>query len=205
MTRLYCESTFSLRGKTMKMRRQAQLAANLRRCIASFKIAVESSQIVFDEILNLIESEEEESDSRITHPHPQNSSTPEPYLTAEDVAALLKEKVDTIYLKVSKGMPHHKLNLGGKADVRFRYSEIVEWTKQNAVTIREQKGDLTEMIWNVPESIAYLSTLVELQPGDLIFTGTPAGVGAVVKGDRIEVHVDGVTESLNAPPLSQIW
>ncbi len=55
-----------------------------------------------------------------------------------------------------------------------------------------QTSDLSDMIWNVPESIAYLSGLVELQSGDLIYTGTPEGVGAVVSGDVIEVHVDGV-------------
>ncbi len=57
---------------------------------------------------------------------------------------------------------------------------------------RKQSGDLADMIWNVPDSIAYLSGLVELCPGDLIFTGTPDGVGAVVAGDAITVHVDGV-------------
>jgi fumarylpyruvate hydrolase len=55
-----------------------------------------------------------------------------------------------------------------------------------------QEGDLAQQIWKVPETIAYLSTLVELQPGDLIMTGTPKGVGRVVPGDRLEGHVDGV-------------
>jgi fumarylpyruvate hydrolase len=55
-----------------------------------------------------------------------------------------------------------------------------------------QTGDISDMIWNVPESIAYLSGLVELQSGDLIYTGTPEGVGAVVSGDVIELHIDGV-------------
>jgi len=55
-----------------------------------------------------------------------------------------------------------------------------------------QAGDLADLIWSVPETIAYLSTLVELKPGDLIFTGTPEGVAAVVRGDRLEGHVDGV-------------
>ncbi len=64
------------------------------------------------------------------------------------------------------------------------------WLKVNGA--EKQSGDLADMIWNVPESIAYLSGLVELAPGDLIMTGTPAGVGAVVAGDAIEVHVDGV-------------
>jgi fumarylpyruvate hydrolase len=48
------------------------------------------------------------------------------------------------------------------------------------------------MIWNIPDTIAYLSGLVELFPGDLIFTGTPEGVGAVVAGDKLEGAVDGV-------------
>jgi len=64
------------------------------------------------------------------------------------------------------------------------------WLKVNGET--KQKGDLTELIWTVPESISYLSGLVELQPGDLIYTGTPAGVGPTVKGDTLDVHVDGV-------------
>jgi fumarylpyruvate hydrolase len=57
-----------------------------------------------------------------------------------------------------------------------------------------QKGDLDQMIWKVPEMIAYLSALFTLQPGDLIFTGTPAGVGAVVSGDHLKGGVDGVGE-----------
>jgi fumarylpyruvate hydrolase len=55
-----------------------------------------------------------------------------------------------------------------------------------------QQGDLAELIWSVPETIGYLSGLFELAPGDLIFTGTPAGVAAVRRGDRLRAHVDGV-------------
>ena len=64
------------------------------------------------------------------------------------------------------------------------------WLKVNGVI--KQNGDLKEMIWNVPDSIAYLSGLVTLQPGDVIYTGTPAGVGPVQRGDKLEGHVDGV-------------
>ena len=46
-----------------------------------------------------------------------------------------------------------------------------------------QNGDLADMIWNVPETINYLSGLIELKPGDLIFTGTPEGVAAIERGD----------------------
>ena len=55
-----------------------------------------------------------------------------------------------------------------------------------------QEDDLSQQIWKVPETIAYLSTLVELQPGDLIMTGTPSGVGRVEPGDHLEGHIDGV-------------
>jgi fumarylpyruvate hydrolase len=59
---------------------------------------------------------------------------------------------------------------------------------------RRQEGDLAQLIWKVPEVIAELSTLFELAPGDLIMTGTPAGVGPVVKGDVMRGGVAGVGE-----------
>ncbi|MHB8886264.1 MAG: fumarylacetoacetate hydrolase family protein [Methylovirgula sp.] len=55
-----------------------------------------------------------------------------------------------------------------------------------------QSADLGDMIWGVPELISKLSHLVEIVPGDLIFTGTPAGVGPVVKGDKIEATIAGL-------------
>lgn len=55
-----------------------------------------------------------------------------------------------------------------------------------------QAGDLNQLIWNVPDTIAYLSTLFTLQPGDLIFSGTPAGVGPIKKGDVLEGEVAGL-------------
>ena len=55
-----------------------------------------------------------------------------------------------------------------------------------------QEGDLNQLIWNVPDTIAYLSTLFTLQPGDLIFSGTPAGVGPIKKGDVLEGEVAGL-------------
>ncbi len=57
---------------------------------------------------------------------------------------------------------------------------------------RRQTGDLSQLIWRIDETISYLSGLFELAPGDLIFTGTPAGVGAVKPGDRMHAHVEGV-------------
>jgi fumarylpyruvate hydrolase len=59
---------------------------------------------------------------------------------------------------------------------------------------RRQEGDLAQLIWKVPEVIAELSKLFTLAPGDLIMTGTPAGVGPVVRGDTMLGCVDGVGE-----------
>ena len=56
-----------------------------------------------------------------------------------------------------------------------------------------QGGDLSDMIWDVPHTLAFLSRFYELLPGDLVFTGTPRGVGAVVAGDRLDGHIDGLT------------
>jgi fumarylpyruvate hydrolase len=55
-----------------------------------------------------------------------------------------------------------------------------------------QNGDLKDMIWSVAEIIAALSTFVELAPGDLIFTGTPAGVGAIRRGQTVRAMIAGI-------------
>jgi fumarylpyruvate hydrolase len=55
-----------------------------------------------------------------------------------------------------------------------------------------QDADIAEMVWNVAEIVTELSTYFELRPGDLIFTGTPAGVGPLLRGDRIAGGVDGL-------------
>ena len=57
-----------------------------------------------------------------------------------------------------------------------------------------QDGDIAQLIWSVPEVIAELSTLFELRAGDLIDTGTPAGVGAVQRGQRVSGGIDGLGE-----------
>jgi fumarylpyruvate hydrolase len=56
----------------------------------------------------------------------------------------------------------------------------------------KQQADLGEMIWPVPNIISHLSRLWTLAPGDLVFTGTPAGVGALVPGDQVDLGCDGV-------------
>jgi fumarylpyruvate hydrolase len=59
---------------------------------------------------------------------------------------------------------------------------------------RRQSADLSEMIWNVPEILAELSSYVALAAGDIIYTGTPAGVGALVRGDRVTAGIDHIGE-----------
>ena len=78
-----------------------------------------------------------------------------------------------------------------------RVSEVGHLAK-GAITLdvngaRRQTGDLADMVWDVPHMIAFLSTYYELLPGDLIFSGTPSGVAAVVPGDRLDARIDGLT------------
>ncbi len=68
---------------------------------------------------------------------------------------------------------------------------------QGAITLAvngqpRQRGDLADLIWNVAETLAALSRAWVLAPGDLVYTGTPAGVGAVARGDLIEAAIDGL-------------
>jgi fumarylpyruvate hydrolase len=64
------------------------------------------------------------------------------------------------------------------------------WLKVNGEV--RQQSDLTQLIWNIPEIIAHLSAIFELRAGDLIMTGTPAGVAAVTPGDVMEGYCEGV-------------
>jgi fumarylpyruvate hydrolase len=64
------------------------------------------------------------------------------------------------------------------------------WLKVNGEV--RQQSDLTQLIWNIPEIIAHLSAIFELRAGDLIMTGTPAGVAAVKPGDVMEGYCEGV-------------
>jgi fumarylpyruvate hydrolase len=72
--------------------------------------------------------------------------------------------------------------------------------------VERQRGNIDQMIWDVPEIIAQLSRQVRLEAGDLIYTGTPSGVGPVMPGDVIAAHIDGLP-SLNlaiTPPVRPI-
>jgi fumarylpyruvate hydrolase len=75
------------------------------------------------------------------------------------------------------------------ADVGHRLIGAIQLSVNGAV---RQTGDLADQIWSTPEVISILSRAVELQPGDLIMTGTPAGVGAMVPGDVCVVEIEGL-------------
>jgi fumarylpyruvate hydrolase len=76
------------------------------------------------------------------------------------------------------------------------------WVDVNGA--RRQTGDLADMIWDVPHTLSFLSQYYELMPGDLVFTGTPSGVGPVVAGDRLDGGIDGLgtLAVAVAPPLA---
>mgnify|MGYP000035263532 FL=1 len=80
--------------------------------------------------------------------------------------------------------PVHPLASVGHPDKGFIRLSVNGETRQN--------GDLAEMIWTVPEVISILSHSMKLEPGDLIMTGTPAGVGALVPGDTCAVEIEGL-------------
>ena len=77
------------------------------------------------------------------------------------------------------------------SDIGHPQHGLIELSVNGAV---RQQGNLDQMIWKVPEMISYLSGLFTLEPGDLIFSGTPAGVSAVARGDKLSGRVDGVGE-----------
>jgi fumarylpyruvate hydrolase len=83
----------------------------------------------------------------------------------------------------SKIMPAAKIGHPGKGSI---------WLELNGD--RVQDSDIAALIWKIPEIIATLSTYFALAPGDLIFTGTPAGVGPVRRGDVLHGKVEGVAE-----------
>ncbi len=82
--------------------------------------------------------------------------------------------------------PIHKV-----ADIGHLDQGLIQLTRNGEV---KQRGDLADMIWSVPEVIACLSGLIEFAPGDLIMTGTPAGVGALSPGDTAVVSISGLPD-----------
>jgi fumarylpyruvate hydrolase len=110
-------------------------------------------------------------------------------LTRRDVQAAMKEQGKP--WDIAKGFDHAAplTAIAQAADIGHPERGRI-WLEVNSEP--RQQGDIADMIWSVPEVIAELSTWFELSPGDLIFTGTPAGVGPLKPGDRVRGGVDGV-------------
>ncbi len=83
------------------------------------------------------------------------------------------------------GLIHPAVDVGHLDDARISLTV-------NGVV--RQDSTTAALIWSVPEVIAYLSNFYRLQPGDLIYTGTPEGVGAVLVGDRVTVSIEGLSD-----------
>ena len=112
-------------------------------------------------------------------------------LTRRDVQTKLKEQGKP--WDVAKGFDHSApIGRIVPAAGRSHPASGRIWLEVNGQP--RQSGDLADMIWRVPEIVAELSSWFTLAPGDLIFTGTPAGVGALDPGDRVRGGVDGVGE-----------
>src|SRR5437879_1769626 len=94
---------------------------------------------------------------------------------------------------VGRNYAEHQKEMGGDG----RETPFFFLKSEFALIVRGGEGQraaLGDMIWSVPEQIAFLSEHYTLEPGDIIFTGTPAGVGPVKPGDELLAGIDGVTE-----------
>ena len=109
-------------------------------------------------------------------------------LTRRDLQAASKQKGHP--WDTSKGFDYSAPLAAIRPATQGHLSKGRIWLAVNGKS--RQESDISEMIWSVPEVITELSTLFELKPGDLIFTGTPAGVGALQPGDRIEGGIEGL-------------
>jgi fumarylpyruvate hydrolase len=109
-------------------------------------------------------------------------------LTRRDLQKTAKERGDP--WDTAKGFDHSAPVAAIRPASLGQLSSGRIWLSVNGET--RQQSDLSRMIWDVPHIIAALSRLYELQPGDLIFTGTPAGVGPLKPGDRIEGGIEGL-------------
>ena len=110
-------------------------------------------------------------------------------LTRRDVQALMKKEGKP--WDTAKAFDHSApvTPIARAADVGHPARGRI-WLEVNGAL--RQEGDIADMIWSVPEILAELATWFELKAGDLVFTGTPAGVGRLNPGDRVRGGVDGV-------------
>lgn len=112
-------------------------------------------------------------------------------LTRRDLQAKAKDKGQP--WDMAKGFDHSApVSALTPASLAGPLSAGAIWLSVNGV--ERQRGNLSDLIWSVPEVISHLSGQVNLAPGDLIFTGTPAGVGALQRGDQVLCGIEGLGE-----------
>jgi fumarylpyruvate hydrolase len=109
-------------------------------------------------------------------------------LTRRDLQLAAKDRGEP--WDISKGFDHSAAIAAIRPASRGHLARGRIWLTVNGE--RRQESDLSQMVVDVPHLIAELSTLYTLQPGDLIFTGTPSGVGPVKPGDRLEGGIEGL-------------
>ncbi len=85
--------------------------------------------------------------------------------------------------------------VGPVAEVPARLEELTVVTRVNGA--EKQRGRASDMVFDVPTLLSYISQIMTLEPGDLVATGTPAGVGPLADGDRVEVEIEGVSTVAN--------
>jgi 2-keto-4-pentenoate hydratase/2-oxohepta-3-ene-1,7-dioic acid hydratase in catechol pathway len=115
------------------------------------------------------------------------------YTVGNDVTARDLQKSDDQWTR-AKGFDTF-CPFGPWIDTDFDPSDAVVTCRVNGQM--RQMASTRDMVFGVPTLIAYISSVMTLEPGDLIFTGTPAGVGALRDGDRVEVEIDGLGSLVN--------
>lgn len=110
------------------------------------------------------------------------------YTAANDVTARDLQRRDGQWTR-GKGFDTF-LPLGPWIDTEFDPSDALVRCRVNGEM--RQMGSTREMVFSIPQLIAFISSVMTLEPGDVILTGTPAGIGPLVDGDTVEVEVDGI-------------
>ncbi len=116
------------------------------------------------------------------------------YTAANDVTARDLQRLDGQWTR-AKGFDTF-LPLGPAIDTEFDPAEPHSITT-SVNGVRRQEGLTSEMVFGVPELVSFISRVMTLLPGDVILTGTPAGVGPIVEGDHVEVEIEGIGVLLN--------
>jgi 2-keto-4-pentenoate hydratase/2-oxohepta-3-ene-1,7-dioic acid hydratase in catechol pathway len=110
------------------------------------------------------------------------------FICANDVSARDLQKSDGQWGR-AKGFDSF-CPIGPKVVEELAWRDLVVITRLNGV--ERQRAAATEMVFSIPQLLAYISGIMTLEPGDLILTGTPAGVGPLQPGDVVEVEIPGI-------------